>query len=123
MLWKETAPFPPAMPTPPSDPLDPLLQRWGRSPRCHPPLRAEVRQRLSEGAEDDRATLVLFSRPAFATLFLAACVLLGLFLAEVRVSRLHRERDQVLLESYRRLIDPLLTVAPAPPNFAKDQRT
>jgi hypothetical protein len=35
-------------------------------------------------------------------------MLLGLFLAEVRLSRLHAERSVQLAQSYLRLIDPLI---------------
>lgn len=50
----------------------------------------------------------VFAPPAFAFVFVTACVLLGLFLAEVRLSRLHAERNMQLARSYLRLIDPLL---------------
>jgi hypothetical protein len=50
-----------------------------------------------------------FSRPPFAAMFLVSCALLGLFLAEVRVSHLQRERSEQLARSYLQLIDPLLT--------------
>ena len=40
--------------------------------------------------------------------FIAACMLLGLFLAEVRLARLHAERGTQIAQSYLRLIDPLL---------------
>jgi hypothetical protein len=71
-------------------------------------LRARLHAPLSTPVE------TIFLRPAFAAVFVAACVLLGLFLAEVRVSRLHHDRDAQLLDSYRRLIDPLLTAVPPP---------
>ena len=50
----------------------------------------------------------MFSRPSFAVAFVAACMLLGLFLAEVRLSRLQAERSAQLAQSYLRLIDPLM---------------
>lgn len=109
------------MKNPSSDPLDPLLDRWGTSPVVHP-LAGEVRRRL--GAADARRTPAsIFSRPAFAAVFAAACILLGLFLAELRVTEQHRQRDAQLLESYRRLIDPLLTAAPFPPPSSDQPRT
>lgn len=106
------------MASPPPDPLDPLLDRWGTPPAFRP-LAAELRTRLRAPAP---APETIFLRPAFAALFVAACVLLGLFLAEVRVSRLHRDRDAQLLESYRQLIDPLLTAAP-PANANRERHT
>jgi len=51
---------------------------------------------------------VAFARPSFAAAFVIACVLLGLFLAEARISRLQAERSAQLAKSYLRLIDPLL---------------
>lgn len=100
----------------PPDPLDPLLDRWGKPPAFRP-LAAEARARLrTPGREAE----TIFLRPAFAAVFVAACVLLGLFLAEVRVSRLHHDRDAQLLQSYRRLIDPLLSAVPPP--AAKPER-
>jgi hypothetical protein len=63
-----------------------------------------------------------FARASFATAFVIACALLGLFLAEMRVSRLHRERDHQLAESYLRLIDPLLLAATTPPSSPPPSR-
>jgi hypothetical protein len=48
--------------------------------------------------------------------FVAACTLLGLFLAEVRLSRLRSEHDAQLVQSYLRLIDPLLDTAATTPS-------
>ncbi len=47
------------------------------------------------------------ARPAFAAAFVAACLLLGLFLAEIRLTRLQAERTAALEQSYLRLVDPL----------------
>lgn len=49
-----------------------------------------------------------FAQPAFAFVFVTACVLLGLLLAEIRLSRLQADRNMQLARSYVRLIDPLL---------------
>jgi hypothetical protein len=73
----------------------------------------EVRRRLAR-AEVPRAESWLervhatFARPSFAATFVAACVLLGLFLAEARSSRHQAEYGAQLAQSYLRLIDPLL---------------
>ncbi|MBI5426010.1 MAG: hypothetical protein HZA32_18200 [Opitutae bacterium] len=101
----------------PQDPLDPLLERWGRPPPFAP-LMPALRQRLHGRAAETES---LFAHPAFAAVFVAACVLLGLFLAEIRVSRVRHDRDTQLLESYRRLIDPLVTATP--PAAPKGDRT
>lgn len=106
-----------AMSESPQDPLAPLLERWGRPPHFAP-LTPELRERLHRRAAEPEN---LFARPAFAAVFVAACVLLGLFLAEIRVSHVRHDRDAQLLESYRRLIEPLVTAAPPP--AAKGDRT
>jgi len=100
----------------PNDPLDPLLDRWSEIPEPPPRLSAEVWRRIAvaEGAAGRREGLWAaiegwFSRPPFAAMFLVSCALLGLFLAEVRVSRLQRERSEQLARTYLQLIDPLLT--------------
>jgi hypothetical protein len=99
---------------PPSDPLDSLLNRWQETPEPPPHLTTEVWRRIA--VVDSRAERpgflaradAMFSRPSFAITFVAACMLLGLFLAEVRLSRLHAERSAQLAQSYLRLIDPLI---------------
>lgn len=101
------------MNTPP-DPLDPLLDRWSEIPEPSSRLAANVWQRIAlhEGKARPAgvwATLENWlGRPAFAVGFVAACALLGLFLAEIRVSHLQRERSAQLARSYLLLIDPLL---------------
>lgn len=102
----------------PPDPLDPLLDRWSATPEPSPRLAAEVWQRIAAHEAATRtaprwlaAVDAWFARPSFAVLFLVSCALLGLFFAEVRVSRLQRERNAELARSYLQLIDPLLTAA------------
>ena len=98
---------------PPPDPLDSLLDRWKQTPEPPPYLTAEVWRRIA--VLDSRAEPpgflarldAVFARPSFAITFVAACMLLGLFLAEVRLSRLEAERSAQLAQSYLRLIDPL----------------
>jgi hypothetical protein len=107
------------MPTPdspePREPLDPLLDQWGReTPSAPRPLAPEVWRRIAEGEKAAAATgwlgqlNAVFGRASFATAFVAACVLLGLFLAEARSSRLQAEHGAQLAQSYLQLIDPLL---------------
>lgn len=101
------------MNTPP-DPLDRLLDRWSETPDPSPRLTASVWQHIALHDEASRpaglwATIEgWFSRPAFAIGFVAACAMVGLFLAEIRVSHLQRERNAELARSYLLLIDPLL---------------
>lgn len=85
-----------------------------------PDVRAEVRRELARArAQEDRTWWSrldqAFSRPSFAITFVAACVLLGLFLAEARVSRLHAEYGAQIARSYVQLIDPLLASETPPP--------
>lgn len=105
-------------PPPPEDPLNPLLDRWSTTPEPSPRLSAEVWQRIATGkagAEQVRGPWVTFEawleRPAFALGFVAACALIGLFLAEVRIGHAQRERNAQLARSYLQLIDPLVDSA------------
>jgi hypothetical protein len=99
---------------PPTDPLDSLLNRWQESPEPPSHLTTEVWRRIA--VVDNRAEQpglfarieAVFARPSFAITFVAACMLLGLFLAEVRLARLHEERGAQIAQSYLRLIDPLM---------------
>ena len=104
-------------PTPPEDrdPLDPLLDRWAReTPPAPESVRPEVWRRIALGERAGAAPgwwermHAAFARPSFASAFVVACVLLGLFLAEARSSRLQAEYSAQLAHSYLRMIDPLL---------------
>lgn len=113
------------MPTPaphdPPDPLDALLDRARDAvPEPSARLEAEVWRRLA-AAEREPARPVgllagieaMFARWSFTGAFVAACVLLGLFLAETRVSRKQAERSAQFVQNYLRHIDPLVDeVAP-----------
>ena len=105
---------------PPFDPLDDLLDRGDDVPPTPPHLAAHVRRRIAAHADAAsshwlRRLDAVFARPSFAVLFVAACVLLGLFLAEARVSRWHAARGAQIARNYLQLIDPLLGETPAPP--------
>jgi hypothetical protein len=103
-------------PTPP-DPLDSLLDQWARqTPPSPEPLAPEVWRRIAMAEEPVKRSVwerlhAVFARPSFAAAFVAACVLLGLFLAEARRSRVQAEYNRELMQSYLRLIDPLLEAA------------
>jgi hypothetical protein len=95
------------------DPLDDLLDRWQMPTGSVPDMRAEVRRELARCRSSNANTWLgrleqAFSRPSFAFTFVAACVLLGLFLAEARVSRQHALYGAQIARSYVQLIDPLL---------------
>lgn len=113
-------------PQPPEDPaLDRLLDRWRQATPAQPhPVEPEVWRRLAQpqapaiGARWLDQIHAAFARPSFAAIFVAACVLLGLFLAEVRQSRLRAEYGAHLAQNYARLIDPLLSASSASPRSA-----
>jgi hypothetical protein len=100
-----------------NDPLEPLLTRWSqvRPPAPSPEVLAtEVWRRIADAeAAASEPTFwgrldAVFSRPSFAAVFIAACTVFGLFLAEVRLSRAQAQRNVQLAQAYIRLIDPLL---------------
>lgn len=104
----------------PNDPLHELLTRCDRAPEPPAELAAEVHRRIAAQPTPPEfgwlARLeTVFARPSFAAAFVAACVLLGLFLAETRLSRLHAARTTQVARSYVALVDPLLAPADAIP--------
>jgi hypothetical protein len=101
----------------PSDPLDSLLDELGRrTPSLPAPLAPEVWRRVSLAQDEARDSWwqrlhAVFARPSFAAAFVVACVFLGLFLAEVRRTQRQAEYNHELMQSYLRLVDPLLKAA------------
>lgn len=95
------------------DPLNDLLDRF-EAPACKPPLKTEVWRRIQALDTQEESRLGfgwLFSflaKPPVAVLFVACCLFLGLFLAEVRVSRLEHARSVRFAKSYLELVDPVL---------------
>ncbi len=107
------------------DPLDPLINRW-KSDELLPreSLHAEVWRRIADAEAHSTSggwwghIDAIFARPSFNFAFIAACTLFGLFLAELRLSRLQAQRNIQLAQAYVRLIDPLIeksSAAPATP--------
>jgi hypothetical protein len=101
---------------PPNDPLDSLLERW-RQATPNPPdrLEQEVWRRVAadEIRPDPKPGIfarieAVFARAAFTATFVTACMLLGLFLAERRVSHQQAQRTVQVVQSYLRLVDPML---------------
>lgn len=98
------------------DPLDNALEALRASTPPQPEsVQLEVWRRIAHGEQSTATSGVLpwwrrleeaFTRPAFAAAFVAACLLLGLFLAEIRVTRLQAERTAALERNYLSLIDP-----------------
>lgn len=104
----------------PGDPLEVMLEQIrATTPPLPGSVSREVWRRISEiEARTARPGVwtrieLAFSRPAFATAFLVACVLCGLFIAELRVSRLRAEQKNMVEQNYLQLIDPLLESPPA----------
>lgn len=99
---------------PPTDPLDHWLDRWRETPEPPANLTPEVWRRIAviESHAEQPGILArveaMFSRPSFAVAFVAASMLLGLFLAEVRLSRLQAARSVQIAQGYLQLIDPLI---------------
>jgi len=110
---------------PPREPLDQLLDRWEQSTPSSAPLESEVWRRIAAADNPDTdnpevATSFLgrikavFARPSFSIAFTTACVLLGLFLVELRNSHLQAQHNLQLVQSYLRLVDPLLSPSTSP---------
>ena len=104
---------------PPSDPLDSLLDRW-RNATPDPPgrLEQEVWRRAAASDANPEGRVFgffgliesIFARASFTAAFVAACVMLGLFLAERRISDQHAQRRAQVFQDYLRVIDPLVDV-------------
>jgi len=98
----------------PKDPLDSLLDRWEQATPTPDRLEPEVWRRIAVTDNADTAPSVLerlktvFARPSFSIAFATACILLGLFLVQLRISHQHAARNLQLVQSYLRLVDPLL---------------
>lgn len=106
----------------PPDPLDGLLDRWQQTSTPPSNLAPEVWRRIAVAESRAEApgpfahVEAVFSRPSFAAAFVTACVLLGLFLAQVRLSRLEAAHSAQLAQSYLQLIDPLISQTNVPPS-------
>jgi hypothetical protein len=102
------------MQPPPNDPLDALLDRLGQATPPPDRLEPEVWRRIAVAdnldAEPGLFARVksMFARPSFSVAFAAACVLLGLFLTELHMAHQQAQHNQQLVQSYLRLVDPLL---------------
>ena len=98
-----------------TDPLDALLDQWSSTPTPPPHMKAEVWRRIAlVEAEAEAPSLwerleSVFRRPSFAFTFVTACMLAGLFVAEMRVTQVHAKRSAQFASTYLQLIDPALT--------------
>jgi hypothetical protein len=110
----------------PRDPLDDLLDHWQPATPANRDLTAQIHRAIAathSGAKESwlLRLAVAFARPSFAVAFVAACVLLGLFLAESRISNLHAAYSAQIARNYVQLIDPLIVTSPAHPADRKDR--
>jgi len=105
----------------PKDPLDNLLDHWGQTTPSPEHLEPEVWRRIAVADNLDDAPgffariKTVFSRPSFSIAFAVACISLGLFLTELRVSHEQTQHNRQLVQSYLRLVDPLLEAYPSTP--------
>lgn len=107
--------------SPHPDPDDPLHSLFERSRELAPEpseqLESMVWRRLAavETPVVRRSLFAtieaMFARPSFTAAFVVGCILLGLFLAETRVSQLQARRSAQFVQTYLREIDPQLDQA------------
>ena len=95
------------------DPLDELLSSHPPPPALSSTFQADVERRLRQSAPPLRLSWWesierLFAQPAFSAVFVCACVLLGLLLAEIRVSSERQATHNQVVQSYLQLLDPRL---------------
>jgi hypothetical protein len=110
----------------PRDPLDDLLDQWHPTTSPSRDLTARIHREIAanqSGATEwwGRRLAIAFARPSFAVAFVAACVLLGLFLAESRISKLHAAYGAQVARNYVQLIDPLIVGSPTHAGDRKDR--
>ena len=103
----------------PLDPLDRLLDRWAGAEPDVTGLGEDVWRRIGRLEKPEAGAGLLarletrFARPAFALLFLTACILGALVLIERRTALRQGAVNEQLARQYLRLIDPLRD-APSP---------
>ncbi|MCF3650388.1 hypothetical protein [Synoicihabitans lomoniglobus] len=93
------------------DPLDELLKTYPSPPPLAADFKAQVQQRIARSIPPHRhgwwANLnTTFAQPAFAVVFVFACTLLGLLLAEIRTSAERSRTHARVVDSYLQLINP-----------------
>lgn len=112
--------------SPSEDPLDSLLARWNPAPPDTSGLREEIRReiRRRDGTKTSdgifRRLETRFTRPAFAFLFSATCILGVLLFEARRAANREREVNAQLANQYLRLIDPLLEAPGSPASIDRE---
>ncbi len=107
----------PPGPDEPHDRLDVIMEDLRETPETPSSIQREVWHRIAL-AETDAAPASaggwltslsqIFARPSFAVTFVAACGMLGLFLAEQKVAKSEAARSTQIARSYLMLINPLV---------------
>lgn len=110
----------------PDDPLDDLLRAHPSPPPLSPLFQADVERRLAQTSARRAPPLRLswwesferlFAQPAFAAVFVFACVLLGLLIGEMQASAQRQVTHERVVQSYLQLLDPRIA---APVNSVSD---
>ncbi len=107
-------------PNPQPDPIDSLFERARHcAPEPAENLESTVWRRIAAAETPVKRSGIfarieaIFARPSFTAAFVVGCVLLGLLLAETRVSQMQAKRSVQFVQSYLRQIDPQLDGANA----------
>lgn len=97
------------------DELDVLLDQWRNTPEPDPHIKQRIWARIAaqDGAMTGRSrpgpwlvrAFKLLSQPLGASAFLALCILLGIAMAEFRISKLQKDRTEELARNYMALIE------------------
>ena len=95
------------------DELDALLEQWQDTPAPDPQLKHRVWTRIAAEDTKTEAGITLFikellgslSKPLGASAFVAASVVCGLIIAEMRVNRVQDVRTEELAQNYIQLIE------------------
>jgi hypothetical protein len=95
------------------DELDLLLDQWNNTPANDPNIKHRVWMRIAGEYSRSRVNFLrpletffaFLSKPLGATTFIAATVVCGLVIAELRVSKLKNAQTEEFAKSYIQLID------------------
>ncbi len=106
--------FPPMPNTP--DPLDELFKAYPAPPPLAADFKAQVQHRIAVQAAPFstawwRRLERVFAQPAFAAVFVCACVLFGLLVAEMRLGAERARTHARVVDSYIQLINPRIEPA------------
>lgn len=104
------------------DPLDELFDAYPKPPPMAADFKAQVQHRVATEAPVSRLAgwwhVIdrMFAQPAFATMFVCACVLLGLLVAEIQTGAERSRTHARVVQSYLSLINPRVDEGPVSAN-------